>query len=562
MRFPPGKCKRVAFLVLYCWCSDSHIFARRAALLEDEVITTPSSLRISKLFRSMQLGAGNSLTSATGESDDDTSGGDDADADEESQIDPVVPVDHEELRSHLINITEETFAVADNHKSGTARTESEKWTDLHYRNKTAIRNRPARGVARVCASATTTTTTGMDGRVAARQHKGKSVPAAGTGIGKHISGPKMVAPAKKVSSKQTLDWSERGDKGKVMIEGTGKVNVARPASAPGARLAWDDDTSSSTDHMSAAAALQPQAKYRPAAMALAGGAAAAVGTRSAATAHARGILDPQEPLCLIHEMIYCPQCPYPEVAEQVEHGFAAHQFGDCETALDCYEDAYGMWVDACVEDTGCDVHPEVKVFLLNAIGMVHQTAGRPEDTLAAFLDAKSEGNNLDPGHPDVALSLSNIGAAYYRLGSIDMAIEFYDQAIAIREAALGSRHVDTALLYNNKACCLSLLGDTTATRALLYTAHETFVDGLGATHPRTFASLRNVTRARHLRLDVDRSVGRLPKCDLTSLGLPNSKGSKAGGKSKKGKGKGKGRGKGKGKKGKGKGKKAKKKAKK
>jgi hypothetical protein len=135
-----------------------------------------------------------------------------------------------------------------------------------------------------------------------------------------------------------------------------------------------------------------------------------------------------------------------------------------------------------------------------------------------------------------------------------MAIEFYDQAIAVREAALGSRHVDTALLYNNKACCLSLLGDTTATRALLYTAHETFVDGLGTTHPRTFASLRNVTRAGRLRLDVDRSVGRLPRCDLTSRGLPSSgKGGKKGGKSKKGKGKGKkGKGKGKGKKGKGK----------
>ncbi len=365
----------------------------RAALLEDEVITVPSNLRISELVRSMQLGAGDTVTSAAGGSNDGTGGSEDADADEESQIDRVVPVDHEALRSHLINITEETFAVADNHKSGTARTESEKWTDLHDRNKTAIRNRPARGVARAVAYSTSATTAGMDGKPAPRQH----VPAADAGISKHISGPKMVAPAKKDASKQTIDWSERGDKGKVMLEGTGKVSVARPASAPGARQAWEDDTSSSTEHTPATAVPQSQVKYRPAAMAMAGGAAAALGARSTAKGHARGILDAQEPLCLIHEMIYCPQCPYPEVMEEVEHGFAAHQFGDCETALECYEDAYGMWVDACVENTGGDVHPEVKVFLLNAIGMVHQTAGRPEDTLAAFLDAKSEGNNLDPG---------------------------------------------------------------------------------------------------------------------------------------------------------------------
>jgi hypothetical protein len=530
----------------------------RAALLRDEVIRTPSSLRIAELFHMMQLDSGERAGEADGDSE--FGGGDDDD----DQIDRTVPVDHEELRSHLYNVTQEMFAVADDNKSDAVRSESEKWNDLQDRNVVAIRSRPVRGAAAAAAAAAGGTAAFMGGKPPAaaaaassssqpNKLQGQSLPAAEPGVSKHISGPKMVAPAKKQSSQQKLDWSERGEQGKVMIEGTGKVSVQRPVSAPGARQAWTEESTggarASTTHASAGAA---QTGYRPAAMVMAGGAAAALGTRSAAMS--RGRLGAAEPLCLIHEMIYSPECPYPEVAEEVEHGFAAHQFGDCETALLCYQDAYGMWVDACVEDTGCDVHPEVKVFLLNAIGMVHQTAGRPEDTLAAFLDAKTEGNNLDPDHPDVALSLSNIGAAYYRLGSIDVAMEFYDQAIAIREAVLGKRHVDTALLYNNKACCLSFRGDTTQTRALLYTAHEIFVDGLGPTHPRTFAALRNVTRASRLRLDVDRNVGRLPRRDLTSMGLPGS-GKGGGSKSKKGKGKGKakkGKGKGKGKKGKGK----------
>lgn len=546
MSLPPSKCDHLTFSVECRLYSNSYqLRAARAALLKDEVVIMPSSMRISMLFSLMGLDSGERMTSAKGhEKQVEVDNDGDADVTEVKEIDRMVPVDHDQLRNHLININQETFAVADKFKSEAVRSESEKWTDLHVRNKTAIRNRPAQGGPRPVIPVASTDTMKPTGKRPAPR-KGKNVPAADKGVSKHISAPKMVPPTKKESSKQTIDWNERGEKGKVMVEGTGKVSVQRPVSAPAARQAWRSEVTPRAEK--APAASQSQTAYRPSALAVAGGAAAALGTRPATVRRGIGILDAQEQLCLIHEMIYSPRCPYPHVMEEVEHGFAAHQFGDCETALQCYEDAYGMWVDDCVEDTGCDVHPEVRVFLLNAIGMVHQTAGRPEDTLAAFLDAKTEANNLDPDHPDVALSLSNIGAAYYRLGSIGMAIEFYDQAIEVREAALGKRHVDTALLYNNKACCLSLRGDTTATRALLHTAHEIFVDGLGATHPRTFAAVRNVARASRLPLDVDRTVGRLPRCDMMSLGSLGAKASKTKKPKGKGKGKGKGTGKGKGK---------------
>ena len=493
----------------------------RAALLKDEVTATPSSLRITTLFRAMHLGGEGDL----GENED----GDMSD----EYVDRTGPVDKEEMRSHLSVVTQETFAVADGNKSGAVRTESEKWSDQQDRNDTVIRNRPVRPV-----------------RARAAPPAAKSTKPADA---------KNVAPAKKGDSSQskakTLDWAERGEQAEVMVAGTGKVSAQRPASAPGARQAWAEDNGgaggariSATARASAGARAsdaEPEYRYRPAAAATAGRAAASLGLGARQMAPGRGRLGAApEPLCLIHEMLYSPACPYEEVAEEVDHGFAAHQFGDCEMALQCYQDAYEMWIDYTVEDTGCDVHPEVKVFLLNAIGMVYQTAGQQEDTLAAFLDAKTEGLNLDPDHPDVALSLSNLGAAYYRLGSIGMALEFYDQAISIRESALGKRHVDTGLLYNNKACCMSLRGDTTATRALLYSAHEIFVDGLGPTHPRTFAALRNVTRASKLPLNVDRNVGRLPRSDMTKMGLSGGGADAKNG----GKGKGKGKMGGKGKK--------------
>ena len=493
----------------------------RTALMQEEVIATPAEDRVESLFRVMGLDSEDGGVSSLY-----------AVAAEKSREEHVpVGMDRDFLANQLAQVTTETFSESDESKSAALRTESEKWAMLQQRNTEV---RPPQGTAAFMG--------GGKPKASGSKQKGKAKAKAAAGASKkNVKGPKMVAPSKKG---QKLDWSERGDPAKVMLSGSGKTSLQRPQSAP-ARQA---PSAGSGATQRSPSAMHGKDWY----------AAASAGGSAAAARHPPGRSNlgaANEQLCLIHELLFSPECPYPEVADEVERAFAAHQLGDCETALDAYRLSYTLWLDASVEATGCDAPTAVKVFLLNSIGMVHQSAGRFEDTLAAFLDAKLEANHLDPEHPDVALSLSNIGAAYYQLGSIGMALDFYDQALAIREQTLGRRHVDTGLLYNNKACCLRFAGDVTQARALLYTAHEIFEDGLGPTHPRTFAALRNVSRARKMLLNARRDLGRLPARDLSTLGRKNAASASKKGKGKKGK-------KGKGKKGGKKGKKGKKKKKK
>ena len=71
---------------------------------------------------------------------------------------------------------------------------------------------------------------------------------------------------------------------------------------------------------------------------------------------------------------------YWEAEIEIEAAFAAHNFGDSALALEKYELAQHLWVEACLEasDNAEDAPTEVKVYFLNAIGQVHQSAGELE----------------------------------------------------------------------------------------------------------------------------------------------------------------------------------------
>jgi tetratricopeptide (TPR) repeat protein len=58
---------------------------------------------------------------------------------------------------------------------------------------------------------------------------------------------------------------------------------------------------------------------------------------------------------------------------------------------------------------------------------------------------------LNPDHPHLANSLSNLADLYYTQGRYAKAEAFYERALAIREKALGSEHRDVAEILNNLA---------------------------------------------------------------------------------------------------------------
>ncbi len=66
---------------------------------------------------------------------------------------------------------------------------------------------------------------------------------------------------------------------------------------------------------------------------------------------------------------------------------------------------------------------------------------------------------LGPEHPDVALALNNLGAAYQAKGDYARAEPLYERSLAIREPALGPEHPDVAGSLNNLALLFETNGD-------------------------------------------------------------------------------------------------------
>jgi hypothetical protein len=100
--------------------------------------------------------------------------------------------------------------------------------------------------------------------------------------------------------------------------------------------------------------------------------------------------------------------------------------------------------------------------------------------------------------------------------------------------------MDTALLFNNIACCYDMLDRVTEAVESFQKAKDVFSYEYGLTHPRTSTVLRNLTRIRQRRLDF--SVKFQPRkpttCPPALVGdgkkkKKGKKGGKKGGKKKK-----------------------------
>jgi len=98
-------------------------------------------------------------------------------------------------------------------------------------------------------------------------------------------------------------------------------------------------------------------------------------------------------------------------------------------------------------------------------------------------------------------SYAAIGGILFHLEQYTVALNFFDKALAIREETLGDVHMDTALLFNNIACCYDMLDRVTEAVESFQKAKDVFTYEYGLTHPRTTTVLRNLSRIRQRRLD-------------------------------------------------------------
>jgi tetratricopeptide (TPR) repeat protein len=101
----------------------------------------------------------------------------------------------------------------------------------------------------------------------------------------------------------------------------------------------------------------------------------------------------------------------------------------------------------------------------------------------------------------VAATLTNLGIARQALGETAAAVELYDRALRIDEAAYGPDHPQVAITLTNLGIARRELGETAAAVELLERALRIFEAAYGPDHP----------HAKHVRRLLEAAPQRQPR---------------------------------------------------
>ncbi|MGG6242411.1 tetratricopeptide repeat protein [Nodosilinea sp. AN01ver1] len=99
---------------------------------------------------------------------------------------------------------------------------------------------------------------------------------------------------------------------------------------------------------------------------------------------------------------------------------------------------------------------------------------------------------LGDSHPDVATSLYNLAALYHDQGNYNAAEPLYKRSLSIRETALGQTHPGVAQSLNNLARLYQDQGTYSTAESLFERSLSILETALGESHPDVAASLNNL----------------------------------------------------------------------
>jgi tetratricopeptide (TPR) repeat protein len=113
---------------------------------------------------------------------------------------------------------------------------------------------------------------------------------------------------------------------------------------------------------------------------------------------------------------------------------------------------------------------------------------------------------LGPAHPDTAESLNELAVALTDLGEYPTARPLFERAVSIRGQALGARHPAVASSLNGLALVLLHQGDAAEAQLLLERALAIREAALGPEHEDTAEALGNLAVARRRRGDTKNAI--------------------------------------------------------
>jgi tetratricopeptide (TPR) repeat protein len=138
-------------------------------------------------------------------------------------------------------------------------------------------------------------------------------------------------------------------------------------------------------------------------------------------------------------------------------------------------------------------------------------AGRYQEALPLYEQALNMREHaLGPEHPDTASSLNYLALLYWEMGSYDKALPLYERALNIREKVLGPEHPDTATSLNNLAVLHKAMGSHDKALPLYERALDIREQALGPEHPDTALSLNNLAELYREMGSYDKA---LPLCE-------------------------------------------------
>jgi tetratricopeptide (TPR) repeat protein len=111
-----------------------------------------------------------------------------------------------------------------------------------------------------------------------------------------------------------------------------------------------------------------------------------------------------------------------------------------------------------------------------------------------------------PDHPQVAITLGNLGNTYRDLGDTAQAVELLERALTIFEAVYGPDRPQVAITLGNLGNAHRDLGDTAQAVELLERALTIFEAVYGPDHPQVASTLTNLGAAHQQRGDTARAV--------------------------------------------------------
>ncbi len=152
-------------------------------------------------------------------------------------------------------------------------------------------------------------------------------------------------------------------------------------------------------------------------------------------------------------------------------------------------------------------HPDVAMSL-NNVGNTYNTLGEASKGLEHFQQALEMCRALYPGnHFDVAGSLNNVGGAYQRLGEASKGLGYLEQALEMYRALYPGNHPEVAASLNNVGIAYEKLGESSKGLGYLEQALEMMRAVYPGNHSFVATFLNNVGSAYEKLGEVSKGLG-------------------------------------------------------